>query len=143
MVSAALSVSPEYMRHAMLPETSISPKASAKPPGRPWPPQCGIGGHGDPAVLAVAVVGFLEARAASSTSPFSKTQAVHVADAVGGRQHVLGETRALLEDALEQVAVEVVAAVGAVVFLEVEHVMDDEADVTKRSAVRVHDRVLL
>ncbi len=76
------------------------------------------------------------------TSPFSKTQAVHVADAVGGGQHVFGEACALLEDALEQVAVEVVAAVGAVVFLEVEHVMDDETDVTKRSAVRVHDRVL-
>jgi hypothetical protein len=63
---------------------------------------------------------------------------MHVADAIGRGEDVLGEARALLEDALEQLAVEVVPTVGAVVLFEVEHVVHDEADVTKRSAVRIH-----
>ncbi len=41
IVSAALSLSPEYIRQAMLPDTSISPNASEKPAGRPWPPHSG------------------------------------------------------------------------------------------------------
>jgi hypothetical protein len=76
------------------------------------------------------------------TSPFSKTQPVHVADPVGRREDVLGEAGAFLEDPLEQVAVEVLAPVSAVVLLEVEDLVHDEADVTKRSAVRVHGAVL-
>ena len=41
MVETALSVSPEYIFQAMLPDTSISLNASEKPPGRPCPPHCG------------------------------------------------------------------------------------------------------
>ena len=41
MVRLALSVRPEYIFQAMLPEISISLNASAKPAGRPWPPHCG------------------------------------------------------------------------------------------------------
>ena len=101
----------------------------------------GIGGHRDPAVPAVAVVGFLEAGRGPHLAVF-EDQAVDVAHAVGGSQHVFGEACAFLQDALEQLAVEVFAPVLAVVFLEVEHVVDDKTDVTERSAVRVHDRVL-
>jgi hypothetical protein len=67
-----------------------------------------------------------------------EAQAVLVADPVGGRQHGLGEPRALLQDALEQVAVEVLAAERAVVLLEIEHFMDHETDVTEGGAVGVH-----
>ena len=52
------------------------------------------------------------------------------------------ETRPLLEDSLEQVIVEFLAAKGLVVLLEVEHVVDHEADVTERGAIGVHGRYL-
>ena len=65
-----------------------------------------------------------------------------VAGSVGGREHRLGELRAFLEDALEQVFVQLVTAVAAVMVLDVEHLMDHEADVTERSAVGVHVGVL-
>ena len=62
-----------------------------------------------------------------------------VAYPVGGCQDVLGEPRPLFEDALEQVAVQIVPAEGPVVVLEIEHLVHDEADVAERSAVGVHD----
>ena len=70
--------------------------------------------------------------------PVLEAQAVLVADAVGRREHRLGEARAFLEDALEQVAVQILATEGAVVLLEVEDFVDDETDVTERCAVGVH-----
>ncbi len=61
-----------------------------------------------------------------------------IAGPVGRREDVLGEPGPLLEDALEQVAAQVVAAKSLVVVDEVQHFVDDETDISERSAVRIH-----
>ena len=105
--------------------------------GQALPAPLRIGGHGDPAVLAIAVVGLLEPRWRIDLA-LLEAQAVLVADAVGRRQHGLGEPGPLLQDALEQVAAQVVASESAVMIDEVEDVVNDETDVTERCAVAIH-----
>ncbi len=101
----------------------------------------GISRHGDPAVLAVAVVGLLEPGRRVHLAVL-EAQAVLVADAVGRGEHVFGEARTLLEDALEQVLVQLLAAERPVMLLEIENFMDDETDVTKGGTIGVHGRNL-
>ena len=106
--------------------------------GQPLPAPARVLGHRDPAVAAIALVGVLEA-GRRAHAPGFEDEPVLVAHPVGRRQDVLGEPRAFFEDALEQLTIEILAAKGPVVLLEIEHFVHDETDVTKRGAVGMHE----
>ena len=106
--------------------------------GQPLPAPARVLGHRDPAVAAIALVGVLEA-GRRAHAPGFEDEPVLVAHPVGRRQDVLGEPRAFFEDALEQLTIEILAAKGPVVLLEIEHFVHDEADVTKWGAVGMHE----
>ena len=130
-ISAAVApmVRPPYIENAMLAALWNSVTAWLSVTGRPCPPYSAGADKAEPAAFGDLLEGFLEALRRGDAAVVVALAAFEIADAVERLQHFFAELGGLAQNRLAHIGGGVGEAWKIVVAVDLEHVVEQEADV--------------